>query len=97
MSRVIKTLFLTLLFIFGITFSMENTQPLVLQYFGFETPPIPLFFLILFGVLFGVLLAGVGFILDQRSLKRELREKEQEINSLERELNPYREREHTTE
>ncbi|MFQ5902429.1 MAG: lipopolysaccharide assembly protein LapA domain-containing protein [Candidatus Binatia bacterium] len=94
MTKVIKTIFLTLLFILGITFSMENTQPLVLQYyFGFQTPPIPLFLLVLFGVLFGVILAGVGFILDQRSLKRALREKEREVASLERELKPYRERE----
>lgn len=94
MVKVVKTVFLTLLFILGITFSMENTQPLVLRYyFGVETPSIPLFLLVLFSILLGVLLAGVGFLLDEWSLKRGLREKEREIASLEKELKPYRERE----
>lgn len=95
MIKVIKVLFLTLLFILGITFSMENAQPLSLRYyFGFETPPVPLFLLVLFSVLLGVLLAGVSFLLDQWSLKKALREKEREIASLENELKLYREREH---
>lgn len=93
MFRVIKTIFLTLLFIVGITFSMENTETLVLQYyFGVETPPIPLFLLVLFAILLGVFLSGVGFIIDVRSLKKALREKEREIASLEEEINPLRER-----
>ena len=94
MIKVAKTVLLTLLFIVGITFSMENTGWVVLRYyFGLETPPIPIFLLVLFSVLFGVLLAGVGFIFDQRSLKRALREKEEEVATLEEELQPYRERE----
>lgn len=94
MIKVAKTVLLTLLFIVGITFSMENTGWVVLRYyFGLETPPIPIFLLVLFSVLLGVLLAGAGFIFDQRLLKRALREKEQEVETLERELQPYRERE----
>lgn len=94
MIKVAKTVLLTLLFIVGITFSMENTGWVVLRYyFGLETQPIPIFLLVLFSVLFGVLLAGVGFIFDQQSLKRALREKEQEVQTLEGELQPYRERE----
>jgi uncharacterized integral membrane protein len=95
MIKVIKVLFLTLLFILGITFSMENAQPLVLRYyFGLESPPVPLFLLVLFSVLLGVLLAGVSFLLDQWSLKKAVREKEREVASLEKELKLYREREH---
>ena len=95
MIKVIKVLFLTLLFILGITFSMENAQPLVLRYyFGLASPPVPLFLLVLFSVLLGVLLAGVSFLLDQWSLKKTVREKEREIASLEKELKLYREREH---
>ncbi|MGH7772567.1 MAG: lipopolysaccharide assembly protein LapA domain-containing protein [Candidatus Binatia bacterium] len=85
MIKVIKAVFLTLLFILGITFSMENTQPLVLKYyFGLQTPPVPLFLLVLFSVLLGVLLAGLGFIFDEWSLRRK-------ITSLERELRSFRE------
>lgn len=94
MVKVGKTIFLTLLFILGITFAMENTGWVVLRYyFGLETPPIPIFLLVLFSVLLGVFLAGVGFIIDEWSLRKALREKEREIASLEKELQPYRERE----
>jgi len=92
--KVLKTIFLTLLFILGITFSMENTGWIVLRYyFGLETPPVPVFLLVLFSILLGVLLAGVGFFLDEMFLKRALREKERKIAALENELKPYRERE----
>ena len=92
MVKVLKTIFLTLLFILGITFSMENTGWVVLRYyFGLETPPLPLFLLVLFSVLLGVCLTGAGFLLDERSLRRALREKERQIASLENELRPYRE------
>lgn len=94
MVKVGKTIFLTLLFILGITFAMENTGWVVLRYyFGLETPPIPIFLLVLFSVLLGVFLAGMGFIIDEWSLRKALREKEREIASLEKELQPYRERE----
>ena len=86
MIKVAKTIFFTLLFIVGITFSMENTDPLVLRYyFGFETPSIPVFLLVLFAILLGVILAGVGFIFDERSLRKRLREKDKEIENLKRE------------
>ena len=92
MVKVLKTIFLTLLFILGISFSMENTGWVVLRYyFGLETPPLPLFLLVLFSVLLGVCLTGAGFLLDERSLRRALREKERQITSLENELRPYRE------
>lgn len=94
MIKVAKTVFFTLLFVLGITFSMENTGWVVLRYyFGLETPPVPVFLLVLFSVLLGVFLAGMGFIFDERSLKKALREKERVIASLEKELKPYRERE----
>jgi len=94
MVKVAKTIFWTLLFILGITFAMENTGWVVLRYyFGLETPPVPIFLLVLFSVLLGVLLVGVGFVFDERSLKKALREKEWKIASLEKELEPYRERE----
>ena len=96
MVKFVKTIFLTLLFMLGITFATENTGWVVLRYyFGLETPPIPIFLLVLFSVLSGVFLAGVGFLIDERSLKNALREKEREITSLQKEMQPYREREQT--
>ena len=96
MVKFAKAIFLTLLFILGITFATENTGWVVIRYyFGLETPPIPIFLLVLFSVLSGVFLAGVGFLIDERSLKNALREKEREITSLQKEMQPYREREQT--
>jgi len=87
MAKVLKTIFLALLFILGITFSMQNVDPVVLRYyFGLETLPVPLFLLVLFSILLGILLAGAGFLMDQRSLRRALREKERQVASLENEL-----------
>jgi uncharacterized integral membrane protein len=91
MIKFLKTVFLTVLFIAGITFSVENTQPFVVRYyFGLETPPMPLFLLVLLSLLLGIFLAGVGFIFDQWSLKRALREKDREIAALQKELKFYR-------
>ncbi len=92
MIRVAKTIFLALLFIVGITFSMENTDGVVLKYyFGLKTVPIPVFLLVLFSVFFGILLVGVAFMVDERSLKRTVRKKEREIASLDQELKSFRE------
>lgn len=97
MIRVIKPIFVTLLFILGITFSMQNSEPLKLKYyFGLETPEIPLFLLVLVAVLLGVLLAGVSFIVDQWSFRKALREKERRISALEKELKQCQEQQHTT-
>jgi uncharacterized integral membrane protein len=90
--KVLKTIFLALLFIAGITFSVENTGPVVLKYyFGLETPPVPLFLLVLFSILLGICLAGAGFLIDQWSLRRALREKERQVAALENEMRPHRE------
>jgi uncharacterized integral membrane protein len=71
---------------------MQNVDPIVLRYyFGLETPPLPLFLLVMFSILFGVVLAGAGFLVDQWSLRRALREKERQVAALETELKPYRE------
>jgi putative membrane protein len=97
MVKVIKPIFVTLLFIVGITFSMQNAEPLKLKYyFGLETPEIPLFLLVLVSILVGVLLAGMSFIVDQWSFRKSLREKERRIASLEKELKEYREQARTT-
>jgi uncharacterized integral membrane protein len=94
MRKVLKAISFTLLFILGITLAMENTSWVVLRYyFGLESPPVPLFLIVLFSILLGVCLAGVGFFLDELSLKRSLREQERKIAELESELAVCRERE----
>lgn len=71
---------------------MENTDGVVLKYyFDLKTVPIPVFLLVLFSVFFGILLVGVAFLVDERSLKRAVREKEREIASLDQELKSFRE------
>jgi len=71
---------------------MQNTGWVVLRYyFGLETPPVPLFLLVMFAVLLGVILAGAGFLVDQWSLRRALREKDRRLAALENELRPFKE------
>ncbi len=83
MIKIIKAIFLTLLFIFGITFAVENTEPVVLRYyFDLESVPIPVFLLVMFSILLGVLVTGLGFLADVWSLKKELRDRERQIRSL---------------
>ena len=86
MIRLIKTVAITLLFIGGITFALENNDETVLRYFGWESPRMPVFLLVVFSVLLGVLFAGLGFLFDQWSLKRALREKDREIEALQAEI-----------
>jgi uncharacterized membrane protein YciS (DUF1049 family) len=91
--KLLKAVFLAVLFILGITFSTENTSSVVLRYyFGLESPPMPLFLLVLFTILLGIILAGAFFILDEVSLKRALWERERRIGLLESELKTYQER-----
>ena len=98
MIKVVKTLFFTLLFILGVTFAMQNSQGIVLRYyFGMESPEVPVFLLVLFAILFGVLLTGASYIFDEWSLKRVVRQKEREIAALERELRECRERDQMSE
>lgn len=86
MIKVIKAIFFTLLFIFGVTFAVENTEPVSLRYyFGLESVPIPTFLLVLVSILLGVLMTGMGFLIDVWMLKKALREKEKEIRSLRKE------------
>jgi uncharacterized integral membrane protein len=90
MIKVIKAIFLTFLFIFGITFAVENTEPVILRYyFGLESVPIPVFLLVLFSILVGVLMTGLGFLVDVWMLKRALRDKEKEVRSLRKEGEPF--------
>jgi uncharacterized integral membrane protein len=94
MRKVLKVIFFTLLFILGITLAMENASWVVLRYyFGLESPPVPLFLIVLFAILLGVCLAGVGFFLDERALKKSLQEQERKIAEMESELAAFRNRE----
>ena len=86
MIKIIKAISLTLLFIFGITFAVENTQPVVLRYyFGLESIPIPVFLLVLLSILVGVVMAGMAYLVDVWWLKKALRDKERQIRSLQKE------------
>ncbi|HWP59071.1 MAG TPA: LapA family protein [Candidatus Acidoferrales bacterium] len=90
MIKVVKAIFLTLLFILGITFAVENTEPVVLRYyFGLESVPIPVFLLVLFSILVGVLMTGLGFLIDVWLLKKAVRDKERELRSLRKESEAY--------
>jgi len=85
--RLIKTLFITLLFILAITFSTQNLSPVAIHYFfeGFNLT-IPLYLLVLVSILIGVILAGFGLIIDSMKFRKMLKEKESIIRELKKKI-----------
>ena len=83
-------LFVALLFLLAITFSLKNNENVLLYYY-FEVGPfsIPLYLLVFVSVIFGILIGGVEGLFQKaksnltiRRLKKELDSKEKELTSL---------------
>ena len=89
--RLLKTIFMTLLFILAITFAMKNQEAVSLQYyFTRELWTVPLFVLVFVSVLVGVLIAGLGSFLSGVKLKQEIRRKQKTILELQKEVDSFR-------
>lgn len=89
--RLLKTVFVALLFIIAITFAIKNQEPVSLRcYFVDGSWTMPLFLLIFFSVLIGILIAGVAGVFAGFKLKYEIRRYQKMILELEKELNSLR-------
>jgi lipopolysaccharide assembly protein A len=89
--RLLKTIFMTLLFILAITFAMKNQETVSLRYyFTTELWTVPLFILVFVSVLVGILIAGMGSFFSGVKLKQEIRRKQKTILELQKELNSLR-------
>ena len=93
-----KFLFLAILFLAAIVFSMYNMDPVTLRIgwyplenqTWFEAPPIPLFLAILLSVLLGIVIGGGADFYRRFQLKRMLRQNQKTIEKLEKEIQSLR-------
>jgi uncharacterized integral membrane protein len=97
--RWVKTLFWMLSFFVAIIFSIQNRSEVVLRFVfpreshaWFEVPrvPLPLFLVILCAIFLGVLIGGVGDMIQRFQLKRSLRKNQKKMEMLEREIESLR-------
>lgn len=91
----VKTLFLMVVFLFAIHFSIQNRDEVTLRYSiqnfqWFEVPKVPLFLIILCSIFLGVLIGGIGDFYRRFKLKRNLRQNQKTIERLEREIQSLR-------
>jgi uncharacterized integral membrane protein len=93
-----KFLFLAILFLAAVLFSMLNMDPVTLR-FGlyplreqawFEAPEIPLFLAILLAILLGIFIGGSADFYQRFQLKRTLRQNQKTIERLEKEIHSLR-------
>jgi len=96
--RWVKTLFWSLVFIFAIVFSIQNREEVVLR-FGLyplqdsqwlEVSKVPLFLVILCSVFLGVVIGGLSDVYRQFQLKKTLRQNQEKIERLEKEIQSLR-------
>ena len=90
--KIVKTLVLTILFIFAITFAMENNERALIYYpFNFFEPvTIPVFLIVMVSILIGILLVGFIGIFERIRLKVKLKKQAKRIEVLEEELSHLR-------
>ena len=86
MTKFIKTLIVAVLFILAITFALENQQMIALSYYDVIPPfSVPVFLLVFFSVLLGILITGFGDIYVRFSLKNKVRKYAKTIKKLQAE------------
>jgi len=97
--RWVKTLFWMLGFFVAIIFSIQNRSEVVLRFAfpweshpWFEVPrvPLPIFLVVLCSIFLGVLIGGVGDMVQRFQLKRSLRKNQKKMEMLEREIESLR-------
>jgi uncharacterized integral membrane protein len=92
--RWVKTLLWMIVIIFAILFFVQNKDEVTLRfglyplknYQWVEVSKIPLFFVILCSVIFGVLIGWIGDFFSRIQVKRTLRQNQKMIEKLEREI-----------
>lgn len=97
--RWVKTLFLLLAIIAVIIFSFQNQSEIALRFAvpreshaWFEVPrvPLPIFLVILCAIFLGILIGGMGDMIQRFQLKRSLRKNQKKMEMLEREIESLR-------
>lgn len=95
--KVVYTIIVALLVMFVITFSLDNTQPVRLQYYTLFEEYLPAYMVIFIAFLAGVIFTGFMGIVERFRLTRTINRLNKTIRDLRRELKtnenlPYDER-----
>jgi len=84
--KVVYTIVVTLLVMFVITFSLENTRPVELRYYDFFQSLIPTYMVIFIAFLAGVIFTGFVGIVERFRLTRTINRLNKTIRDLRREI-----------
>jgi len=89
--KLVKAILIAFLFIFAVTFAMENNDIVSIHYYNFiESVPIPVFLIVLISIAIGILLVGFLGIFERFQLTIKLKKQGKKIKTLEKELNHLR-------
>ena len=88
--KFLKSIGTALLFLLAITFSLKNNEMVAIKYyFQLESFDLPLYLLVFFSVILGILIGGIEGVIERiksgnviRKLKKEMKKMEEELTSL---------------
>ena len=95
----VKTLFWIVAFCLAVPFCVQNRSEVTLRFVfpweniqWFEIPqiPLPLFLVVLFSILLGILIGGVGDMVRRFQLRKMVRQNQKTIDRLEKEIQSLR-------
>lgn len=87
MISSLRFIFALLIMVLLVTFAVKNNTPTTLYYyFGYKSPEIPLFLVILMGVVIGAVFVWFVTLFEKMKLKYTIRQKEKKIREVEKEL-----------
>jgi len=97
--KLIKTIAIAIFFVIAITFALQNQQLISIHYYDLIPPfSVPLFLIVFFSILIGILIVGFADIFVRYSLgmkarkcEKELKRLKGEMETMRRELGEYRE------
>lgn len=85
--RIVKAIFLLLLFFFTIAFCLQNVDNVTLHYYGLiDNLTAPLFVVVLAAVFLGIVIGIIGGGLTSVRLRMQLRQEKKEAKELRKEL-----------
>ena len=96
--KLIKTIIVALFFIIAITFALQNQQVISINYYGLiPSFSVPLFLIVFFSILLGILIAGFGDIFVRYSLRIRARKCEKALKACQNELDTLKRAREETE
>ncbi len=84
--KLLYTIIVTLFVLFVITFSLANTDPVHVRYYGFIDVPVAAYMLIFISFGVGIIFAGFVGIVERFRLSREVTRLKKEVKALEKKV-----------